>query len=548
MLGRYVVVVLAILLLICNLASAQIATSKLTNRSGSAANVGAVVVVDTVNASSFVKTTTEADGGVVGVVFRANIADDATGYVMISGIVDVTCIGAVAIGDFLITSTTSGSAKSNGTTPIGSFAIALEAGTATDISCFIYNGPAVLNASGDFVLDAHLNILDDKYIKAGTNTDIWYGYDEAGDNRAEWTDGTNLLQWLTDSGTTGDGGVTGVWTVGAGAVGNIGTPTNPNQLQFTSATATTLESDLTLNRGAAATFNLGQNDTYYGIANLYGASDTTPGQFRIYAGATADTDNEWWGVKCSANTTGDFAITDDANSPKLTIDAATFLATTAGDLTVSGGDLLVGAAADGNIGTTTNPTLLQMSAGGVTVLAGKVLVANTRIQTAQLGVSGDTDLMDLSANLLTVNGGITANSLLSITNSSGTSADGIRFWTDTYLYRSAAGVLSTPGGITMNGAFVRTPVTITTDTTPTAVGRAFIIIGAWTAVNDITDFDNETAGQVLKILGGDVDCNVVDGAPIQLVGGTTWNGKAGATLELWSDGTIWYEASRSDAS
>ncbi len=99
-----------------------------------------------------------------------------------------------------------------------------------------------------------------------------------------------------------------------------------------------------------------------------------------------------------------------------------------------------------------------------------------------------------------------------------------------------------------SGALIRTPAAITTDTTPTAANRAFVIIGAWTAANDITDFDNETAGQVLKILGGDADCNVVDGAAIQLEGDATWNGKAGATLELWSDGTVWYEANRSDAS
>lgn len=103
-------------------------------------------------------------------------------------------------------------------------------------------------------------------------------------------------------------------------------------------------------------------------------------------------------------------------------------------------------------------------------------------------------------------------------------------------------------GFVLDGSIKFNPKTITTDTTPTAIGRAFIIIGTWAAGNDITDFDNETAGQKLTILGGDSDCNVVDGAPIQLVGGTTWNGAAGATLELISNGTVWFELSRSDAS
>lgn len=99
--------------------------------------------------------------------------------------------------------------------------------------------------------------------------------------------------------------------------------------------------------------------------------------------------------------------------------------------------------------------------------------------------------------------------------------------------------------MTIVGAFNRTPVTITTDTTPTAIGRGVIVIGAWTAGNDITDFDNETAGQELIIIGGDTDCNIVDGSGIELVGGTAWNAAVGATLRLYSDGTTWIELSRS---
>lgn len=104
------------------------------------------------------------------------------------------------------------------------------------------------------------------------------------------------------------------------------------------------------------------------------------------------------------------------------------------------------------------------------------------------------------------------------------------------------------GGAIPDSVISPLATTITTDTTPTAEARRVIIIGTWTAANNITDFDNETAGQRLTILGGDGDCNVVDGAPIQLVGGVTWNGAAGATLDLVSDGTVWYERGRSDAS
>lgn len=103
------------------------------------------------------------------------------------------------------------------------------------------------------------------------------------------------------------------------------------------------------------------------------------------------------------------------------------------------------------------------------------------------------------------------------------------------------------GSITVgSGAVITTPVTITTDTTPSVSGMNDIIIGAWTAANDITTFDDGAAGQTLNIIGGDTDCNIVDGASMNLVSGTTWNAATGATLILHTwDGTNWYELHRS---
>lgn len=105
--------------------------------------------------------------------------------------------------------------------------------------------------------------------------------------------------------------------------------------------------------------------------------------------------------------------------------------------------------------------------------------------------------------------------------------------------------ISVLADITVAGATIKTPVTITTDTTPTAVNRSTIIIGTWTAANDITDFDNESEGQEILVIGGDTDCNIVDGAPIALVGGTTWNAAAGAAIALYNTGGVWYEKWRS---
>jgi hypothetical protein len=55
----------------------------------------------------------------------------------------------------------------------------------------------------------HTDILDDYDLSFGTDRDIRCRYDEATDNRLEWHDGTNILAYLSDLGTTGLFGVTG---------------------------------------------------------------------------------------------------------------------------------------------------------------------------------------------------------------------------------------------------------------------------------------------------------------------------------------------------
>ncbi|KKM06514.1 hypothetical protein LCGC14_1743210 [marine sediment metagenome] len=136
------------------------------------------------------------------------------------------------------------------------------------------------------------------------------------------------------------------------------------------------------------------------------------------------------------------------------------------------------------------------------------------------------------------NAGLLSSGIYEIgTNHMGIAVSGVKAWE-----------LDANKDVTQAGAHIYTPTTITTDTTPTTLGRHTIIIGAWTAANDITDFNNASEGQELKIIGGDANCNVVDGAPIQLVGGVTWNAAAGAILDLVSIAGVWYETNRSDAS
>ncbi len=97
--------------------------------------------------------------------------------------------------------------------------------------------------------------------------------------------------------------------------------------------------------------------------------------------------------------------------------------------------------------------------------------------------------------------------------------------------------------ITATGRLVTSTVTTFTanDTTPSvAAGNIFKIPGTWTAGNDITMFDDGTTGQCILIIGGNTDCNVVDGGNLHLNG--NWNAAVEATLQLVFDGTNWIES------
>ena len=77
-----------------------------TNNSGSAVAIGDVVILDTANATSVIKTTTANSPGIAGVCISA--ANDGASVVVITrGFVPtVTVSGATSIGDNLYTSTT----------------------------------------------------------------------------------------------------------------------------------------------------------------------------------------------------------------------------------------------------------------------------------------------------------------------------------------------------------------------------------------------------------------------------------------------------------
>jgi hypothetical protein len=65
------------------------------------------------------------------------------------------------------------------------------------------------------------------------------------------------------------------------------------------------------------------------------------------------------------------------------------------------------------------------------------------------------------------------------------------------------------------------------------------------SVTTITDFTSETPGQILEILFTNSNVTIAHGTPIKLAGGVNFVGTANDILRLRSDGTTWYEVSRS---
>lgn len=77
-----------------------------------------------------------------------------------------------------------------------------------------------------------------------------------------------------------------------------------------------------------------------------------------------------------------------------------------------------------------------------------------------------------------------------------------------------------------------------------AGGNIFRIPDTWTAGNYIMSLTDGVPGQRILIIGGDCDCIIPDTTYFLLTG--TWTGCEKDTLELFFDGTVWYEISRSN--
>lgn len=215
----------------------------------------------------------------------------------------------------------------------------------------------------------------------------------------------------------------------------------------------------------------------------------------------------------------------------------TGLVTLDDDLTVSGGDLVLGTLND-VIGT----IKLHASAAG---FGGRMQIYNDTGQqtnTEYWIFGGNTSAEDFIFQ--SFESGLTTIYIVDGTTYLTTFANDLTVSGDVIVSTD----LTVSGDATFVGAVVHPFITFTADdTTPdVSAGNIFFTGALWTGGNDITDFNGGTQGQQITIVGGDTDCNVVDGAgKIELISGTTWNAAVGATLVLLRVITAWREQYRS---
>jgi hypothetical protein len=133
-----------------NTALQRITQAVLTNKSGGSAGLGAVVIVDSANASAFTTTTTTGYlNGMVGVVIEpSGIANNAAGLIAFGGPVpQINLSGSASIGDLVRTTSVAGQGVRHGSPVLtGDFAIVI--GTGTSPAAILWGLPAGATGSG----------------------------------------------------------------------------------------------------------------------------------------------------------------------------------------------------------------------------------------------------------------------------------------------------------------------------------------------------------------------------------------------------------------
>lgn len=169
----------------------SVAAPVLINNSGADLPAGSVVVIDTGGAGLVTTTTTAFNPAVTGVLAEAVPAGNS-GKVAVSGVVTVRVTGAVAIGNYLVSSTTAGAAQA---CTYGGFAIALST-----------------NASGLGTVEARL--IEKSWFIGLSATRGALTVPDASETALSWTEITDTINMFS-SGSTVTLPFAGLWRIEA---------------------------------------------------------------------------------------------------------------------------------------------------------------------------------------------------------------------------------------------------------------------------------------------------------------------------------------------
>lgn len=232
---------------------------------------------------------------------------DAAGNVMAS-VTDAGSNGTLTVNAATLTALTTATISAS-----GQITSTLATGTAPFV---IASTTKVTNLNADLLDGADwsalptLTLPDDTDLIWGTDSDIRVRYDEAGDDRLEFHDGTNLLAYVRDAGTTGNLGVTGSLLANTIAVHSGSTATLYNSataitMGATSGSLTLRNPTITLAPGAGATtFN--QTGAHLVFAQTPGAGVGALIDFSPTPDSTSPANVRFFRL---TNTTGDRLVT-----------------------------------------------------------------------------------------------------------------------------------------------------------------------------------------------------------------------------------------------
>jgi hypothetical protein len=319
----------------------------------------------------------------------------------------------------------------------------------------------------------------------------------------------------------------------------------------------------------------GQDDLTAGDFHVYGGSGAESGAIHLHAPHAYDAAVDYW--KLSSSLLGTFQLSGSGGTYNpgtiLQFSAASGALSVAYDMAVWGGSIEAGrTGVDTAQGTITVYSSDSGSAPGYITLyscngtPSYLFAANDRsglricsspptTDTAGAWLTAGkfkaadstTDAVDLATS--EVAGLLPANKVGSGLTDAQVS-DAITVWSGS-INNTPIGA-SAPSTARFNGLTVAgvmsdtTAITWPADTPSPSVasGNLFKIPNPWTPGINITGLSGGVTGQRILIVGGDCDCVILDSNSLKLAG--NWAGCTADTLELFYDGTYWYEICRAN--